>query len=204
MKIMKYVLLVTSCSLVALGCSSSEKRHTTTTADNTYLGTDKARVDTNRDNDARVAANNTAEVKRFARVAKIDFAKGSNMLSTSEKAELDSLVKNAREHGKIDEIKILAWADADYSAEGVKAPSKEVNLADARARAVRTYIRERLSIKDIDTHNMAKRPGAMAKLFKTDDYELKTGRYDIEGNFFKPVSSPQEVVVLVEMDNDRD
>lgn len=214
MKVMKTVLLVTSCSLVALGCSSSDKRNNTTnTADNTYLGTDKNRADVNRNdgnrdvdnrNTTAAGVNTNGDAKRFARVAKINFPKGSNMLSTSEKAELDSLVKSARENGKIDEIKILAWADNDYSAEGSKPTSKEVNLADARARSVRAYIRDRLEIKDVDTHNMAKRPGAMAKLFKTDDYELKTGRYDVEGNFFKPVSSPQEVVVLVEMDDDRD
>ncbi len=200
MKMMKTALLVTSCSLVALGCSSSEKHNTTTTADNTYLGSDK-NMDKNTDKNR--AGANTTEAKRFARVAKIDFGKGSKMLNTTQKSELDSLVKTARDNGKIEEIKVLAWADADY-AEGAKATSKEINLADARARAVRSYIRERLEINDVDTHNMAKRPGAMAKLFKTDDYELKTGRYDVAGNFFKPVSSPSKVVVLVEMEDHHD
>lgn len=204
MKMMKIVLAVTSCSLIAFGCTSSEKRATTPSADSTHLGSDKNTPVVNRDGDRVENRIGTAgDVKRFARVAKINFGKGSNVLSTAEKAELDSLVKGARENGKIEEIKVLAWADADYSAEGAKATSKEISLADARARSVRSYIRERLEIKDVDTHNMAKRPGAMSKLFKTDDYELKTGRYDVEGNFFKPVSSPSEVVVLIEMDDDR-
>ncbi len=162
-------------------------------------------------NGQKTSSENTAGIQtagvnskaRFARVAKIDFAKGTYALTSTEKTEISKLVKTARENGKIDEIKILAWADRD-TVGGRKATEAERNLAANRVKAVRAFIRENLDWKDIDTHNMAEQPSALDRIFKTDDFELKTGIYDEDGVAFSPAPSPQKVVVFIEMDEDRD
>lgn len=189
-------LVVGVASIAFVGCAH-DKREKTAANDTNY--------NTRTDNDVRATtATNTATNAKFARVAKIDFAKGAYALSEAEKNEIAGLIRDARANGEIDEVKVLAWADRDVSTGNRKATSAEVDLADNRAKAVRSYIREQMKLKDIDTHNMAESPNFMSRLFKTDDYEMKTGMYDKDGVQFKPSANPQRVMVLLEMENDND
>lgn len=185
-------LVVASVCTMAVGCSQTPKNETVTT-DSSYSSSEKTM--------AGPATGAGAErTRHVAKVAEIDFSRGGTKLSPSGKKELAAIVKDARSVGKIQEVKILAWADRDYAVAGREAPSSDVKLADARAKEVQNYIRDSLKVTEIDSHNMAKQPGAMSRLFKTDDYELKTGRYDKEGTLFKPEPSPQKAVVLVEIE----
>jgi len=179
MKVLYQGLIATTCCVMAFGCSSTNDRAVTTT-DTTYR--------------------DTAKEKKQARVATVDFDRGTPRLGLKEKQELNALIQAARSRGKIAEVKVLAWGDADYSADNRKAPSTQIDLADARAKNIRTYIRDSLNFTDIDSHNMAERPGVMAKLFKTEDYELKTGTYEQDGKTFTPSAEPQKALVFVEME----
>ncbi len=134
----------------------------------------------------------------FARMEEINFKRGTSAITNSEKKELDSVIKDVRENGKIREVKVLAWADRSYDIEGEKAPKRAIQLADARSKAIETYLSRVLKVNGIDTHNMAKQPSAVAKLFNTEDYELKTGMMEKNGTIFRPVASPEKAVVLVE------
>lgn len=199
-------LIASTFSLAVIGCSHSDKQSEmrVDSSDN------KNRIGYDRDHgygkDKRDGATTRSDRDHPAiHVAKIDFDRGSNILTSGDKKEINDLIKNARNKGKIEEVKILAWADQDFSmdSDSKKAPSKAVDLADARAKAIRSYIRDTFDFSDIDSHNMAARPGMMSKLFKTEDYELKKGTYDADGTPFKAVPEPQKALVVVEMEGDR-
>jgi hypothetical protein len=200
--------LVVVLSVAAVACSHTDTRTTDngrvdTTNNKNALGYDK---DHGYGTDRRDAATTRGDKEYPAlHVAKIDFNRGGAALTQAEKNEIASLIKNARAKGKIEEVKILAWADQDYSMnkDANKAPSAAIDLADARAKAIRSYIREALDFSDIDSHNMAARPGVMSKLFKTEDYQIKNGTYDADGTPFKAAPAPQKALVVVEMEGDR-
>jgi hypothetical protein len=104
------------------------------------------------------------------------FRKGKSSLDSVSKDNLKDLSKRAHEsHKKIDEIRILAWADEEYpdKVEGQAKPS-EIILASERAQKIKDYLEEELKeSEDIDSYNMAKRPNLLSKLFQNDEYDVK-------------------------------
>jgi hypothetical protein len=104
----------------------------------------------------------------------VDFAKGGKTLDEADKEKLRNLASQAPHNGKIAEYEVLAWADREYPTEGQKATSQEVDLAQGRADAIKDFMKKDLSTTEsVNGHNMAKRPGSVAELFKTDDYKTK-------------------------------
>lgn len=104
----------------------------------------------------------------------IDFAPGQTQLSDSAKTSIRRLTAEAPEN-TVDEVKVLAWADKEYPANGTKPARSDVALADDRADSVKTYIRQDLNYDvDVDNHNMAKRPSTLAKVMTTEDYDIKS------------------------------
>lgn len=106
----------------------------------------------------------------------LEFAPGSDKLTESSKLQLkelrDSFAKDKRD---VKEIKVLAWADQEYP-EVVEndAPAKEIILANERAKNIKRYLSKELNAtEDINTFNMAKRPGTLSTLTKSDDFEVK-------------------------------
>ena len=74
--------------------------------------------------------------------SQIGFEKGKTDLKADELAELRQVINRAKADGKIDEIKIIAWADRDYPAEGTTAPNQQVKLAEERADKIKSYIKK--------------------------------------------------------------
>ncbi|OFZ32052.1 MAG: hypothetical protein A2622_12545 [Bdellovibrionales bacterium RIFCSPHIGHO2_01_FULL_40_29] len=105
----------------------------------------------------------------------IEFEKGSHALTQNGQATLQKVARVAQAEGrKVDEIKVLAWADRDYPEKGVKADRRDINLADDRASVIKTYLKDDLdSTIDIEKHNMALRPSAFGELVKSEDYRIK-------------------------------
>ena len=103
----------------------------------------------------------------------VSFNQGQTTLRDSDKAALRSLTSQVDEN-RVSEILVLAWGDKEYPADGVKAASRDIRLADQRASNIKKYIQDDLDFDaDVDRHNMAERPGTMAKLFRTQDFEVK-------------------------------
>ena len=105
----------------------------------------------------------------------VNFPQGQDTLPTSELSKLRDLAVTAQEHGKVQEIQVLAWADREYPVDGQKVSAKDSDLADNRAVTIKEYLKKDLnSSADIENHNMAKRPGVFAELVKSDDFEVKS------------------------------
>jgi hypothetical protein len=106
----------------------------------------------------------------------LEFSKGSSTLTESSKLQLKELRETfAADKRDVDEIKILAWADQEYP-EVVEndAPAKEIILAHERAKNIKRYLSKELKAdEEINLFNMAKRPGTLSTLTKSDDFEVK-------------------------------
>lgn len=107
--------------------------------------------------------------------AVLEFDKGTQRLSDATKKDLRDFVASAKREGReIDDIKILAWADREYPATGVKLTDRDVKIATERSKAIEKYLKDELKTDgDYETYNMAKRPNKVSEFFKGDDYKTK-------------------------------
>lgn len=106
----------------------------------------------------------------------VQFEPGRSVLSDSNKKFLQEFSRQAsRRNGEISEIKILAWADREYPGkENEKAKTREVILANERARVIRDYLRKDLKTDEhIDIFNMAKKPGVLDTVFRDEEFKVK-------------------------------
>lgn len=132
--------------------------------------------------DARVAKaeeqNKTAQAvaeNNGAYYAVLHFDKGTQRLSEASKKDLREFVASARREGrKIDDIKILAWADREYPSTGVRLTDRDVKMANERSKSIEKYLKDDLNTDgSYETYNMAKRPNKVSEFFKGDDYKTK-------------------------------
>lgn len=105
-------------------------------------------------------------------VTEIVFNKQSSELSSDGKSQLEDILKAAKGRGKIDEIKVLAWADGEYPVKGAKGNDAR-KLADERAQEIKGYIEDNTRNIDLDLHNMAERPYVVQEMLKTSDARVK-------------------------------
>lgn len=122
-----------------------------------------------------------------SQVKEISFDKNADKLSDTQKAEIRTAISEAAQKGKIDEVKIFAWSDKEYPTENNKQTKQEVGLAKNRIKHLKSFLKDELKVKDVDTYNMAERPNAVEKLFNTSDAKVKataetTGAAPTEGN----------------------
>lgn len=106
----------------------------------------------------------------------VQFEPGKSVLTDDNKKFLNEFSRKAsRSNREISEIRILAWADREYpNKENEKAKTKEVILANERARVIRDYLRKDLKADEhIDIFNMAKRPGALDKVLRDEEFKVK-------------------------------
>lgn len=104
----------------------------------------------------------------------VSFDKGSAVLSSSDKEKLRTLATRAQGNGKVDEYKVLAWADKEFPAAGQKATRGDIELAKARAQSIERFFEDEMnSSVDVEGYNMAERPGALSNLFNTSDAKVK-------------------------------
>lgn len=105
----------------------------------------------------------------------INFPEGQDILPPAEKQKLRQLAVVAATHGNISEITVLAWADKEYPAEGQYIAKNDAKLADQRAERIETYFKNDIQLSsDVETLNMAKRPGFFSQMINSGDYKTKT------------------------------
>jgi len=113
-----------------------------------------------------------AQLNDASFVTEILFNKGSSELSADGKSQLGDVLKAAQARGKIEEVKVLSWADAEYPSRG-KLGKDATKLADDRSQEIEGYIVDQIKGVDVDGHNMAEAPGVLNKIFRTPDARVK-------------------------------
>ncbi|KHD89617.1 MAG: hypothetical protein OM95_02510 [Bdellovibrio sp. ArHS] len=143
-----------------------------------------------------------------AMVTEISFDEGQAALNDSAKEEIRGLIKSAKESGKIDELKVAAWADREYPAKDTKASKSDIDLAKKRGENIKAFVKKELAVNDINTYNMTERPNALQKFFKTPTEKTKTAleqsgsapKTQDETGFFGQKAKASKAVIMVYME----
>lgn len=106
-------------------------------------------------------------------VLEISFNKGSANLSEGDRVKLRSLVKSAREDGKIGKVVVAAYADKAYRDTANNTyTDAEKDLAKKRADNLEKALDE-MDAGDVTTYNMAEKPNWFEKNLETDEAKVK-------------------------------
>lgn len=107
-------------------------------------------------------------------VTEITFLREKATITKQAQEEIRSLYQKAKARGKIDEVKVITWGDQEYpSVHEKKLSQKQLNLVNKRNDALENYIDELTNGADVETFSMAERPGALNRLFSSEDAEIK-------------------------------
>lgn len=119
-------------------------------------------------------------VKRAAQDAdapyfvEIEFQKGSDTLTDRSRSAISSLLSRASAEGTLSGVKVLSWADEEYPSDSKKKLSTaQREIASGRNRNITDLVKEEAKGVDVESHNMAERPGAIARWFNTPDARFK-------------------------------
>ena len=107
-------------------------------------------------------------------VTQVSFAKGSDSLTADSRRALAEALTRARARGELEQVKVIAWADQEFpSVQGKKLSRAQQNLAGKRVNSISEMIKKETTGVDVDTFNMAQRPNAIERLFRTEDFRVK-------------------------------
>ncbi len=107
-------------------------------------------------------------------VTEITFSKEKATISKQAQEEIKALYQKAKARGKIDEVKVITWGDQEYpSVHEKKLSQKQLNLVNKRNDALESYIDQLTKGADVETFSMAERPGALNRLFSSEDAQIK-------------------------------
>jgi len=140
-----------------------------------------------------------------SKVSEISFSEGKANLSDEAKDDIRGLVNEAKESGKIDELKVAVWADREYPTKNTKASKGDIDLARKRADAIKDFIKKELDVSDVKTYNMTERPNALqrflhtptAKMKKTMETQGAAPRTEEETGFFGTKAKASKAVIMV-------
>ncbi len=103
---------------------------------------------------------------------RFSFEKGSANLTDETRSALSELVNQSEAQGKIEEIKVLSWADEDANS-GKRIPAKQKALADQRNRKIKLFMKEFYPSVSVHVYNMAQTKNSVHELYKTADAKTK-------------------------------
>ncbi|MGE3260963.1 MAG: hypothetical protein AB7K68_04205 [Bacteriovoracia bacterium] len=107
-------------------------------------------------------------------VAEIRFPKNSTRIRKAELRKLNAALVKAQAAGKIEEIKVIAWADREFpSFNSGSLPKADQALAERRTEEIGKALANKVKDVDVDKYNMAVYPTGVDRLFKTSDFRVK-------------------------------
>lgn len=131
-------------------------------------------IETSSNGDTGSAVTSAAREVEAPYFVEVEFQKGSTQLTEQSRSAITSLLNRARAEGHVKDVKVLSWADQEYPTSGQKKlAGAQRRLADSRNRSIRGYVDSLNYNVDVDIHNMAERPSAVARWFNTSDARFK-------------------------------
>jgi len=135
--------------------------------------------------------------------ATITFESGKATLTSESESKILDLVKEAREAGKIDEVKVGVWSDNPAPREGEELSKDDRELAKARVKTIENYLKKQ-KVSDIESYNMAERASWLSRVFNTDAaaFKSETGRgkeapmFKEEFQIFKTNGNSSKAVIV--------
>jgi outer membrane protein OmpA-like peptidoglycan-associated protein len=136
-------------------------------------------------------------------VTEISFPKERAAISTEARSELRQLYKKARAKGKIEEIKVITWADQEYPSVNENELSlKQQDLVKRRNDAIEKYLNLMTKGAEVETISMAERPSALNDLFSSEDAQVKksletAGIPNTDTNVKVPGKASKSIVIFI-------
>ncbi len=107
-------------------------------------------------------------------VTEVTFTKEKTTLSKAAQEDIRALWQKASKKGKIDEVKVITWGDQEYpSVHEENLSEKQIDLVKKRNDSLEKYISKLTKDADVETFSMAERPGALQRLFSSEDAKIK-------------------------------
>lgn len=97
------------------------------------------------------------------------FSKETFTLGQDSRSQLRDLINEAQKKGKVEEVKIISWADKEYPANEKNLDKNARKLADDRIFEIRNYVEDNVPEVKVTAVNMAETPDALEKMFGTSD-----------------------------------
>lgn len=140
-----------SVMMALAGCTSAKK------VDEPYVGANE-----------KVAAASDRQI-----VSSVDFNKGQRVLTPTATEGVEKSLAAADAQGDIEKVDVVVWSDREYPVSGAKLDKVQRDLAGERGVSVKDYVQRHYPNTDVNIVNMAERPSPLARLFNTEDAELK-------------------------------
>ncbi|MBI1860741.1 MAG: hypothetical protein HYR96_07480 [Deltaproteobacteria bacterium] len=104
--------------------------------------------------------------------ATLTFEPGRAQLTQESENRLKDLVRQAKQLGKIDEVKIAAWSDNPTPRENEELSKADRELAENRLVAVANCLKK-YKVIDVEAYNMAEKANWLARTLHTETAEMK-------------------------------
>jgi hypothetical protein len=150
-----------------------------------------------------IEAKQVAAEEQAPYVTEIQFKKGKKALNAHDRKQIDKVIRDAKTHGEISDIKVVTWADEEYpSVNTKKLSSRQVKLADRRNGEIKSYIQSLDKKAGIQTYNMAERPGALSQLLSTPNSRIKralevAGIPNTDSSVKTPAKASKSIVMII-------
>jgi len=107
-------------------------------------------------------------------VTEVKFIEGQKMVPKTARNQLSELYQKAKNKGEVEGVKLITWGDREYpSVHKTELSKTQRKLVEDRNDNLETYLEKFDKRLDVDKFSMAERPDLMARLFSTEDAELK-------------------------------
>lgn len=106
-------------------------------------------------------------------LGEVEFVAGSDALTDQGRTEIRNAIDEARKKGELDHVAVMAWSDQEYPAAKTSQSKANVELAKRRTETLKAFLKTDLKIKNIDTFNMAERPGKLKEWLNTKEARVK-------------------------------
>ena len=123
---------------------------------------------------ASIEAQQVAAEQKADFVGEITFSKKKKSLSPNNQNIIQKLMKDANGRGKIQEIQVITWADAEYPSVNTKKLSNaDQRLVKDRNAAIEKYLKTQKGDVKIKTYSMAERANALKDFIGSSESRIK-------------------------------
>ena len=113
-----FVIQATTAAIVSLGlataCKHAPEKSAPPSSTAPMAVKDSDRGNYTSESEGQALTQRVSEEAQASYVTELEFKKGTDELTDAAKDKLNNLLKAARNNGRVDEVKILSWADQEY------------------------------------------------------------------------------------------
>ncbi len=164
---MKIFLFILS-AIVFYNCSSNPTKDPGSNSKSNALGTRQG------SQMSSIESKQLATEEESSFVTEISFPRGESTMTKSAMDKIRILHQKAARRGKVEEVKVITWADEEYpSVLKKKLSTDQRKIVTKRNHKLGNYIGKIDNDAKIELFSMAERPGVMKSLFSSQDARIK-------------------------------